>query len=250
MAVSEVRFMDGATESWELPAEMDSARVQLGSPPSGNRAAAFEVGGQVISAPTRAMQHRYEQSGRRWPIPLDGLIEQLAIADQYCCEYLLSDEHEGVRGGSVKWLVAMTNLSITADGDSKVQEADQICRSQERQQIASGDSKCVIHATLADASPVRTGSSIHDMLADASSPLPPFSLVGGATISKKIATLADASSPSIIVGRWSHQLVRKQEPYRPSMICWLMLLHPPTHHSFLLVGGSSTFFVLLFITFL
>ncbi|CAL9751184.1 unnamed protein product [Musa acuminata subsp. burmannicoides] len=31
-------------------------RVQLGSPPSGNRAAAFEVGGQVISAPTRAMQ--------------------------------------------------------------------------------------------------------------------------------------------------------------------------------------------------
>ncbi|CAD5169476.1 unnamed protein product [Musa acuminata subsp. malaccensis] len=98
MAVSEVRFMDGATESWELPAEMDSARVQLGSPPSGNRAAAFEVGRQ--------------------------------------------------------WLVAMTNLSITADGDSKVQEADQICRSQERQQIASGDSKkCVIiHVTLADAS--------------------------------------------------------------------------------------------------
>ncbi|CAL9098678.1 unnamed protein product [Musa acuminata var. zebrina] len=70
MAVSEVRFMDGATESRELPAEMDSARVQLGSPPSGNRTAAFEVGGQ--------------------------------------------------------WLVAMTNLSITADGDSEVQEADQI----------------------------------------------------------------------------------------------------------------------------
>ncbi|CAL9043409.1 unnamed protein product, partial [Musa banksii] len=100
MAVSEVRFMDGATESWELPAEMDSAslvQVQLGSPPSGNRAAAFEVGGQ--------------------------------------------------------WLVAMTNLSITADGDGKVQEADQICRSQERQQIATGK-KCVVHVTLADASPV------------------------------------------------------------------------------------------------
>ncbi|CAL9158604.1 unnamed protein product [Musa hybrid cultivar] len=34
-------------------------RVQLGSPPSGNRTAAFEVGGQVISAPTWAMQVFY-----------------------------------------------------------------------------------------------------------------------------------------------------------------------------------------------
>ncbi|CAL9174885.1 unnamed protein product, partial [Musa hybrid cultivar] len=34
-------------------------RVQLGSPPSGNRAAAFEVGGQVIIAPTWAMQVFY-----------------------------------------------------------------------------------------------------------------------------------------------------------------------------------------------